>query len=219
MKRFVKYTGIVVALVGITVAVGFSADQKRVRPPVPPSPKGVADVGQKAPDFVLLDTDGKTVTLQQYLTAGKTVVLYWFNAHCEVIINHFERAKTLPDLYSAYNRRKVVFLAINSTNPKHADFGGDAARKKDWLIHYPILLDPSGTVGKLYGAKTTPHVFIITSDGTIRYSGAIDNDPMGQKMGPSHIEYVSQALDEILAGKPVSEPKTHPYGCQVGYAR
>ncbi len=206
-----------VVLLGVSVYAG---DPDPAMPKLPPVPKGVADVGLKAPEFSLPDTDGKIVTLQQYLSAGKTVVLYWFNGNCQVIKNHFERSGTFTDLYSAYNKRKVVFLAINSTSPKDQEFGGDAARKKAWLIHYPILLDTAQSVGKAYGAKTTPQFFIISSDGIIRYSGAIDNDPMSKKVGKGTvINYVSQALDEILAGKPVSLPRTRTYGCMIRYPR
>jgi peroxiredoxin len=175
-------------------------------------------VGKKAPNFTLTDTDGKTHSLQEYLAAGKTVVLHWYNPNCPFIIRHFKTYPTFTTLYTDYNKKNVVVLAINSTGPKHPQYGGDAASKKTWGIQYPILLDPNGDVGKMYGAKTTPHTFVISSDGVVRYSGAIDNDPQDKLAEKDKLNYARQALDEILAGKPVSVPETRPYGCGVHYS-
>jgi len=178
-----------------------------------------AEIGKKAPDFALTDTDGKTQTLHQYLDAGKTVVLYWFNANCPVVIRHFEKNRILADLFTAYQARNVVFLAVNSTNSQHPQFGGDVDRKKEWSIGHPILLDPTGAVGKMYGAKTTPHAYVISPDGILRYSGAVDDDPQNEKADKDKVNYVSKALDEVMAGKPVTVSETKPYGCGVKYAQ
>jgi peroxiredoxin len=179
----------------------------------------VSVVGKKAPDFSLKDTDGKTYTLHQFLDAGKTVVIHWFNPHCPFVVRHFETYPTFTNLYSNYAQRNVVFLAVNSTNPDHAQYGGDADMKKKWSIPYPILLDPTGAVGKMYGAKTTPHTFVISSDGIVRYSGAIDDDPKDSKPAKDKVNYARQALEEILTGKPVSMAETRPYGCGVKYGQ
>ena len=130
-----------------------------------------AAVGQKAPDFSLKDTEGNTHTLHEYLQAGKTVVVHWFNPKCPFIVRHFETYPTFTTLYSNFHDKNVVFLAINSTGPSNPAFGTDAESKKKWSIPYPILLDPTGTVGKSYGAKTTPHSFVISSDGELLKGG------------------------------------------------
>ncbi len=179
--------------------------------------KPVAAVGKKAPDFSLKDTDGNVHTLHEYLAAGKTVVLHWYYPKCPFIVRHFETYPTFTTLYGNYHDKNVVFLAVNSTDPKNAGYGTDAESKKKWSIQYPILLDPTGAVGKSYGAKTTPHTFVISSDGVVRYSGAIDNDPKDEMPADKKLNYVRQALDEILAGKPVSVSETRPYGCGVHY--
>lgn len=174
-----------------------------------------AKIGEQAPDFALKDTDGKEHKLSDY--KGKIVVLEWFNPGCPFIKLHHEKQSTFADLYKDYHGKDVVILAINSTNADHADYGKDAQAKKDWKIEYPILSDANGKVGHAYGAKTTPHVFVIDKDGKLAYSGAIDNDARMQKQGDDKVNYVRNALDELLAGKAVSKAETRPYGCSVKY--
>lgn len=217
MFRLAKYTAVLAAAIMVTAAAAFADDPTKAAPAVVPS-GDVSLVGKKAPDFSLTDTDGKTHTLQEYLSAGKTVVLHWYNPNCPFIIRHFKTYPTFTTLAADYSKKNVVVIAINSTGPKHPQYGGDAASKKTWGIQYPILLDPTGAVGKLYGAKTTPHTFVISSDGIIRYSGAIDNDPQDKLAAKDKLNYARQALDEVLAGKPVSVSETRPYGCGVHYS-
>lgn len=218
MRSIVKSTATAVAIAGLCTAPSFSGEQTTLETKAVSVTSNVVP-GQKAPDFSLKDTDGKQHSLKQYLDAGKTVVIGWFNANCPFIVRHFEKYNTFTDLDKAYKSRNVVFLAINSTNSNHPQFGGDAEKGKKWGIHYPILLDPSGEVGKRYGAKTTPHVFIITKDAVIRYAGAIDDDPQDEKAPKDKVNFVGQALDELLAGKPVTVAESKPYGCSVKYAQ
>lgn len=176
-----------------------------------------AKVGSAAPDFTLKDTDGKEHKLSEYLKQGKTVVLEWFNPGCPFILLHHEKQTTMNDMYTAYKDKNVVFLAINSTHSGHPNYGKDAEAKKKFKMEYPILIDAEGTVGRMYGAKTTPHMFVIDKGGTLRYAGAMDNDERGKKTGSEKVNYVRNALDALLAGKTVAEPETKPYGCSVKY--
>jgi peroxiredoxin len=217
MFRFAKYAATVAAVL-VLIAVSVRSDTT-AKPAAAPAAEKASLVGQKAPDFSLKDTDGNIHTLRQYIDSGKTVVIQWFNPNCPFVIRHFETYPTFTDLYAAYNKKNVVVLAINSTNPKHPQFGNNVEMKKKWGIQYPILLDEDGVVGKLYDAKTTPHTFVIGPDGIVRYSGAIDDDPQDAKAAKDKINYARQALDELLAGKPVSVPETRPYGCGVKYAQ
>jgi hypothetical protein len=156
---------------------------------------GVA-IGAKAPDFSLQDQNGKVVSLHDSL--GKVVVLEWTNPNCPIVQRHYA-AKTMLTLYGQYQDKGVVWLAINSSN-----------------FAYPVLNDASGATGHAYHATNTPDMYIVGTDGALLYQGAIDNDPQGDKTGDK-INYVHQALDEILSGKPVSVPQTKPYGCSVKY--
>jgi peroxiredoxin len=171
-----------------------------------------AVIGQPAPTFTLQDQDGKTVSLSDF--AGKIVVLEWVNPNCPFVQRHYA-AKTFQSMDDEYRGKGVVHLAINTTHDATNAFN------KDWIaknnLTYPILNDSSGVVGHAYGAKTTPHMFIIGRDGKLLYQGGIDNDKEGDK-GAAKVNYVAKALDEILAGKPVSTAETASYGCSVKYA-
>jgi peroxiredoxin len=168
--------------------------------------------GQQAPAFTLQDQNGKQVSLADY--AGKTVVLEWFNAQCPFVQRHYKEG-TMQSLATKYAGDNVVWLAINSTS------NATPAQDKKWVdrhnLSYPILGDSKGQVGQAYGAKTTPHMFIIDKSGKVVYDGAIDNDPDGDNA--SRVNYVQKALDETLAGSSVSTPETKPYGCGVKYGK
>lgn len=178
--------------------------------------ESAAKIGSIAPAFTLTDTDGKTVNLSDF--AGKVVVLAWFNPGCPFVKKHFENgANTFNDLNKKYGEKGVVFVAINSGAAGKEGAGKEAnvSARKDWKIEFPILLDDTGKVGKLYGAQRTPEMFIINKDGTLAYHGAIDDSDKMKEVGKTN--YVAKALDEILAGKPVSTTQTKPYGCTVKY--
>jgi peroxiredoxin len=175
-----------------------------------------AEIGQKAPDFSLTDTDGKTVKLADF--SGKIVVLEWFNPECPIIMRHHKSGTTFNDLHKEYSEKGVVFLAINSSGKGLQGSGVELnkTKKTEYKLPYPILMDESGEVGRAYGAKTTPHCYIINKDGALAYNGAIDNDASDKA---SSKNYVKNALDQVLRGETVTESKTKPYGCGVKYGK
>lgn len=166
-----------------------------------------AKVGAKAPEFTLKDHAGKEHKLSDY--KGKTVVLEWFNPGCPYVVRHYE-SKTMKNLAEQYGTKDVVWLAVNT--------GGDPQQMKTFAEHnklpYPVLIDKDGQTAKAYGAKTTPHMFVIDRKGNLAYAGAIDNDPNGENSA-DRVNYVAKALNELAAGKAVSTPETKSYGCGV----
>lgn len=178
-----------------------------------------ASVGQAAPDFQLQDLDGKTVKLSDF--KGKVVVLEWFNPGCPFVrASHLKGS--LRDLPQKALQNGVVWLAVNSSAKGKEGNGADASRKGEAAFHmtYPVLLDESGSVGHTYGATNTPNMYVIDKSGTLVYAGAIDNSPDAEgesPTGPVLVNYVSDALDSINAGKPVAVPQTKAYGCGVKY--
>ena len=174
----------------------------------------VVTIGQAAPAIELKDTDGKTVTLADF--KGKIVVLEWFNPQCPYVVKHHEKNSTMVDTYTKFKDKGVVWLAINSGAPgkEGAGLEKSAAAKKDWKIPFPILIDESGKVGKAYGSKNTPGMFVIDAAGNLAYMGAIDND---DSMKAGTINYVAQAVTQLLAKETVSTPVTKAYGCGVKY--
>lgn len=171
-----------------------------------------AGAGNKAPEFTLANYDGNTVSLAEF--KGKIVVLEWFNYECPFVKYHYEKAKTMIELSNKYKDKGVMWLAINST--KHLTTEGNKEFAEKFKLSYPILDDRTGQVGHLYGARTTPHMFIVDAKGNIAYNGAIDNSPMGKE--ENVINYVDKALAELTAGKEVGTSNTAPYGCSVKYA-
>ncbi|MGC8840653.1 MAG: thioredoxin family protein [Candidatus Sumerlaeaceae bacterium] len=170
------------------------------------------DVGEKAPDFALPDVHGTTHTLSQF--RGKIVVLEWTNPTCPFVKRHY-KAGTMKKLAEKYAAKDVVWLAIDSSHFATAD--ADKAWQKEQNISYPVLLDPSGSVGQAYGAKTTPHMFILNKQGSVAYTGAIDDDARGEKSEPRN--YVDEALAALVAGKQPEVTSTSPYGCSVKYKK
>lgn len=187
--------------------------------------KQAAKVGEKAPDFTLTDVNGKSHTLSDYTDDGKIVVLEWFNTTCPFVVKHHEKMTTMADLQAKY-ADNVVWLAVNSGNEKHPSYAmspKSIETVKEWEISYPILVDASGKVGHMYGATTTPDMFIIDTEGVLRYSGAIDSDsgaaPYSDKDKQKVVNYVDQALQQILHNETVTIAETKSYGCGVKYAK
>jgi peroxiredoxin len=174
---------------------------------------GAAKIGEAAPDFTLTDTDGKTVKLSDY--KGKIVVLDWFNPQCPVCGMHY-KAGTIQNTAAKFKDKNVVFLAINSggKGTPGSDKAENGTAKKNWKVDFPVLLDESGKVGHSYGAKTTPHCFVIDAKGTLVYAGAIDNGTPG-KVGTTN--YVEKALEQVTKGETVTTAETKSYGCNVHY--
>jgi len=168
----------------------------------------VAAIGKPAPDFKLTDTDGKPRSLSEF--KGKIVVLEWANAGCPVCQRH-AKAKTSEKTMKGL--KDVVWINIDSTADAKLDDVKKFAKDNGMAIY---LVDPSGTTGKAYGAKTTPHMFVIDTKGNLAYMGAIDDDKDGSK-GEKAKNYVKEAVDAIQKGTTVATATTEPYGCTVKY--
>lgn len=178
-----------------------------------------AKVGEKAPEFELVDTNGKSHKLSSF--AGKTVVLEWFNKGCPYVQKHYE-SQNMQALQKKYTDKGVVWLTVISSAPGKQGFEDNQQANKtraDWKIaSTATLLDPKGEVGKLYAAKTTPHMYIVEAKGTLVYNGAIDSISSSKKDDVAKAEnYVAGALDLLAAGQPVKTATTKPYGCSVKY--
>jgi peroxiredoxin len=176
-------------------------------------------VGDPAPDFALTDSNGATRTLAEF--KGKTVVLEWTNAECPFVKKHYG-AKNMQAQQEQATDQGIVWLSINSGAPgKQGHVDGVAAnqlRKAQGAHSSAYLLDASGATGRAYGAKTTPHMYVIDADGMLRYNGAIDSIPSADPDDiPQATQYVRQALAELAAGQPVSVSSSRPYGCSVKY--
>ena len=175
--------------------------------------------GQPAPEFTLTDSNGKSHKLSDF--KGKFVVLEWLNHECPFVVKHYGSGN-MQKLQKEYTGKDVVWLSIVSSAPsKQGHMSTEETNKtkeEKGSAATAVLIDENGTVGRLYEAKVTPHLFVVDPEGTLIYMGAIDDkksvdaaDIAGAK------NYVKQALDEAMAGKPVSEPTTTAYGCPVKY--
>ena len=176
-------------------------------------------VGSAAPDFSLSDAKGQTHSLSQY--KGKYVVLEWFNPECPFVKKHYGGGN-MQKLQDQYTGKGVVWLTIDSNAPgTEGSITAEQAQKitSSWNTHQTaLLLDPEGKAGRAYGAKNTPNMVIINPERKIAYEGAIDSKATPNPADiPSSTNYVKAALDESLAGKPVTTPQTKPYGCSVKY--
>jgi len=176
-------------------------------------------VGSAAPDFSLPDANGKTQTLSQY--KGKTVVLEWNNPGCPFVQKHYSSGN-IPKQQADATKEGVVWLTINSGasgKQGHLDNAGAQAFVAQYhAAPSAYLFDGDGKVGHLYGAKTTPHMYIVDAGGTLRYMGGIDSIASTDKDDLAQAtQYVPQALAELKAGKPVSVATSEPYGCGVKY--
>src|SRR5450432_725454 len=171
-------------------------------------------IGAPAPMFALQDQSGKQVNLADY--AGKIVVLEWFNNECPFVKKQYTTGN-MNSIAKKYEDKGVVWLAINTTEGKtNADNKQVAA---EWNMDRPILNDSTGKVGHAYASQNTPTMYILDKPGNLAYQGAIDNKPdPDPKTINGATNYVAKALDEMLAGQSVSEPKTKAYGCSVKYA-
>lgn len=173
-------------------------------------------VGDQAPAFSLKCTGGGTHTLDEF--KGKIVVLEWTNPGCPVVARHYKDG-LMQAAQKAAREKQVVWLAVNSTHPEHANYRQPEELKKtytEWQAAYAAqLMDAGGATGQAYGAKTTPHIFVIDAEGKIAYNGAIDDDTSGKN--PERVNYALAAIDALAAGKPVAMATTKPYGCSVKY--
>lgn len=178
-----------------------------------------ATVGQPAPAFKAVDTSGRAVQLADY--RGKHVVLEWVNPGCPFVRKHY--SGNMQSTQKDATGKGVVWLAVSSTAPGTSDYKAPADlaawMKSQNAAATTTLMDDDGRVGQAYGAKTTPHMYIIDPQGKLIYAGAIDSKPTARVADiETATNYVKQALGEALAGKPVSVPATQAYGCSVKYA-
>lgn len=178
-----------------------------------------AKVGEPAPAFTGTDSNGKAVSLADF--KGKLVVLEWTNDGCPFVKKHYGSGN-MQGLQKEAAAKGVVWLSVISSAPGkqgHADGAraNELTKSRDAAPAH-VLLDETGAVGRLYEAKTTPHLFLIGKDGTLLYAGGIDSVASAD---PADIAgatpYLRMAIDETLAGKPVSQPVTRPYGCSIKY--
>ena len=171
---------------------------------------------RRAPDFELDSFDGRKTQLSEY--KDQIVVLEWLNLDCPYSKFHYETVQTMMDTAKKYRNKGVVWLAINSTLKTTPEANRDFAEK--YKLPYPILDDRSGDVARKYGARATPHIFIIDKEGRIAYDGAIDDAPRGTNQpSAGKTNYVDKALAELTAGRKVSTPSTSPYGTPIRYGR
>jgi peroxiredoxin len=177
--------------------------------------------GSQAPDFHGTDSNGKTQTLSQY--RGKYVVLEWANKGCPYEQKLYQSG-TMEKLQAQWTAKGVVWLSVISSAPGEQG-NVTSAEENDYLktMHAAptaVILDPSGAIGHLYQAKTTPHMFVIDPTGKVIYQGAIDDKPSPDpETLPGAHNYVNEALEAAMAGKPVPNPVTRSYGCSVKYAQ
>jgi peroxiredoxin len=179
-----------------------------------------ANLGSAAPAFTLTDSNGRARTLSEF--KGKTVVLEWTNHQCPYVGKHY-RGNNMQALQRKWTGQGVVWLSVISSAP--GEDGHVTPQQANQLTAErkaapsAVLFDPKGVTGRAYGARTTPHMYIINGDGVLVYAGGIDDQPTARLEDlKSAKNYVDQALTEMAQGKPVSASRSRAYGCSVKYA-
>jgi peroxiredoxin len=227
MKRLILF-----AALGFTLACGSSETKpaEKAQPvntekpaekqpeKAPEAPAAALTLAQPAPDFTLKDSTGKDHTLSGY--KGKYVVLEWVNYGCPFVKRQYSLG-AMQKAQKEMTDKGVVWLAVNSSAVgKQGYFEGEelaAQIKANNAAHSAYLLDTDGKVGKTYGAKTTPHMYIVDPEGKLLYQGAIDDPPTADEKVAVGQNFVLKAIEEAMAGKPVTASNTPPYGCGVKY--
>jgi hypothetical protein len=179
----------------------------------------VANIDQPAPAFSAPGADGKAVSLESY--RGKTVVLEWTNADCPFVKKHYESGN-IPTLQQDAAAKGVVWLQVISSAPGKQGYvdGATAIKLNNFRNAKPAatVLDADGKIGKLYGAQTTPHIFIVNPQGQLVYKGGIDSIPSADQSDIAKADnYVVAALGDLAAGRKIANANTKPYGCSVKY--
>lgn len=184
-----------------------------------PALHAAAAVDQPAPDFTLKDSHGKAHTLSGF--KGKPVVLEWVNFECPFVVKHYQ-SENMQKLQKTFTDKGVIWLTICSSVPgSQGHYNATTINRliaEKQAVPTAYLLDEKGDVGRLYGARTTPHMYVIDAAGTLIYAGAIDDKPTAnlRDVDGAH-NYVVAALEATLAGQPVTTKLTRPYGCGVKY--
>lgn len=215
-----RTTGITI-LLAVAVSATLLAEDITTPGEPPVEIANIATVGEEAPDFSLKNAEGKEVKLSDY--SGKHVVLEWVNFDCPFVKKHY-RSNNMQGLQATYTEKDVVWLSICSSAPGKQGFFADEElalrikEEKSGATSY--LVDADGIVGRLYEAKTTPHIFIIDPEGVLVYAGAID-DVKSTKAEDIEgaVNYVQTTLDAALANKVIEISSTKSYGCSVKYAK
>lgn len=178
--------------------------------------RAAVDSGRPAPDFTFTDLAGKTQKLSDF--RGKVVVLEWLNPACPYVLRHY-RSGNLPETQQLAADDGAIWLQVNSTAMGDLDREKSIAwQKKNRVTATAYIRDQSGTIGRLFGAQTTPHLFVIARDGTLAYQGAIDDQPNASLANTTSAHnYVKAALADLKAGQPIAKATTKPYGCSVKY--
>jgi hypothetical protein len=195
---------------GLWIVAGFLLPAAEAREPA---------IRKPAPDFSLVDTDGKTHRLSQY--RDKIVVLEWLNHDCPAVRKHY-KSGNMQKLQKTWTEEGVVWFSINSSAPGHQghyppDKAAALTRQKG-AAPTAVLLDWHGDVGRAYGVRATPQMFVINKEGVLVYKGAVDDRPSsGAEDLAGARNYVEAALKDLAAGKSVRRPATRPYGCPVRY--
>jgi peroxiredoxin len=199
------------ALAGLAIALPVVEEPKPKEEPKP-AEELKAEVGKAAPAFELKDLDGKTVKLADF--KDKIVVLEWFDPTCPMCVWAYGENGPLRTLPAQLEKEGVIWLAVNSANPEAG--GSDVKKNQEFLaknkVKARVLLDPKGDVGRTYGAKTTPHVYVIDAKGVLAYMGALDNAPLGKADGDTRIDYVTEAVKALKENKKPAVTETKSYG-------
>lgn len=209
MKSAFRRASVLCALaVALFVAACTAANTATATPPV----------GTPAPPFTAVDSNGKKHSLSDF--KGKFVVLEWVNFDCPFVVRHY-KSGNMQALQRKYTAKGVVWLSINSSAPgKQGHFSPaeiNAKIKERNAAPTAYLIDADGAIGKAYGAKTTPHMYVIDPQGNLIYQGAIDDSASTDVNEKAKVNYVEAALEAAMAGKPVAIAMTKPYGCSVKY--
>lgn len=178
--------------------------------------RAAVESGKPAPDFTFTDLSGKTQKLSDH--RGKVVILEWLNPGCTVVSRHY-RSGNMPGTQAVAAADGAVWLQVNSSAMGDLDAAKSAEwQKKQGVIATAYIRDQDGKLGRLYGAQTTPHLYVIATDGTLAYQGAIDDQPNASQANTmSAHNYVKATLAALKAGKPVEKATTQAYGCGVKY--
>ncbi|MBX3744754.1 MAG: redoxin domain-containing protein [Verrucomicrobiae bacterium] len=179
---------------------------------------GAAKVGSKAPEFTGTDILGKAHSLSDY--RGKVVVIESYNQDCPFVVHHYKDG-AMQELQAELTGKGVVWLIVNSTHARNSSYRTPSKAQAEWeklkIKATAWLDDNAGTIGKAYGMRTTPHMFVVTRDGALAYDGAIDDNPSPSGDPRKARNFVREAVEAVLAGTEVAVKQTRPYGCGVKY--
>ena len=207
-RRAISLMTLSLTVLALSAALAWGDDQEEAKP---------AKIGEKAPEFTLIDAKDQEHELSQY--EGRIVILEWTGPECPIVQRHYGSSKAMKKTYEQVMAldRTAVWLAVDST---HAASG---KKMQFWIaqnsIEYPILLDTDGTVGRLYDARMAPQMFVIDKEGVLRYRGAIDSNRSGIEPPEKVTHYVTDVVRQLVNGETVLESDTKPYGCSIKYRR